>query len=74
MRVKVKCFATLASYSPEEGSVDMPEGATVRDVVEVLGIPGDDVKIRFVNGQHVGDDAVLHSDDHLGLFPAVGGG
>ena len=46
MNVEVRLFATLQPYLPAgaEGdgiSLDLPAGATVRDVVESLKIPGE---------------------------------
>ncbi|GFM35794.1 MoaD/ThiS family protein [Desulfovibrio psychrotolerans] len=74
MRIEIKCFATLAHYAPAEGVLDVEEGTRVEEVIALLQIPADEVKIRFINGVHVQPEAVLSSGDRLGLFPAVGGG
>lgn len=74
MRIDVKCFATLARFSPPGGALELPQGARVSDVMDMLGIAHDDVKIIFINGAHVAAEAALSEGDRLGLFPAVGGG
>lgn len=74
MNIEVKCFATLACHSPQGNDMDVPEGTTVAQIMEQLGIAKEDVKIIFINGIHVDTDAQLNSGDRLGLFPAVGGG
>jgi sulfur carrier protein ThiS len=74
MDITVKSFATLKQYQPENGAFQAPEGATVADVMQALGVPDNEVHIVFVNGRHAAKDAVLSPGDQVGLFPAVGGG
>ena len=75
MDLEIKCFATLAEFSPPEGKLrHVPEGATVARVMEMLHVPPDDVRIIFINGVHAAPEAQLRDGDRLGLFPAVGGG
>ena len=77
--VHVKLFATLRHYRPGLGlgeafPVELPDGATVRDLVRHLDLPEDQVKIIFVNALFRQMDHVLADGDELGIFPAVGGG
>ena len=74
MQIEIKCFATLADFTPEGGVMDVKDSATIRDVMEVLGVKEEDVKIMFINGKHESFESVLKEGDRLGLFPAVGGG
>ena len=74
MELEIKCFATLAEFSPPGGKLTLAEGMTVVQVIDLLGVPLDDVRIIFVNGVHAEVDTVLQSGDRLGLFPPVGGG
>jgi molybdopterin converting factor small subunit len=39
-----------------------------------LNIPSDQIKLVFLNGEHVDPDAVLKEGSRLGVFPPVGGG
>lgn len=75
MHVTIKCFATLSRFTPA-GAEAFPvdPGETVAGLVARLGIPLDDLKLVFLNGEHVGLDAALKDGDRVGLFPAVGGG
>lgn len=73
MRLTVKCFATLYTFEPAPDKT-FQDGATVRDVIDELGIPVDDVRIIFINGRGSELDAELKDGDRLGLFPPVGGG
>jgi molybdopterin synthase sulfur carrier subunit len=77
--VQVKLFATLRQNYPHLGigepmAVELPEGATVRQLLMHLQIPDEQVKIVFVN--HVIRDRghPLAQDDAVGVFPPVGGG
>jgi molybdopterin synthase sulfur carrier subunit len=77
--VHTKLFATLRDYRPglkigEAFPVDLPDGATVADLVRQLGVPEKEVKLIFVNGLMRELDHVLADGDELGIFPPVGGG
>ncbi len=79
MRISVKLFATLASYSLglQPGTpfdIDLAESATVGDLVHKLGIPSEETKITFVNGHIRNLDWVLRQSDEVGIFPPIGGG
>ena len=77
--VHVKLFATLRQRYPhleigEPMAVEMPDGATVSQLLAQLQIPDGQVKIVFVN--HVIRDRghQLVDGDVVGVFPPVGGG
>ena len=77
--VYVKLFATLRHLRPGLGigeafPVELPEGATVGDLVRELELPKDQVKLVFVNGLIRELDHVLADGDEVGIFPPVGGG
>jgi molybdopterin synthase sulfur carrier subunit len=79
MRVKVKLFASLASFSSafQPGipfDIELTESATVEDLIGKLGIPSEEVKISFVNGLIRDVDWVLKQGDEVGIFPPIGGG
>jgi molybdopterin converting factor small subunit len=77
--VQVKLFATLRYLRPGLGigealPVELPDGATVGDLVRKLELPKDEVKLVFVNALVREPDHVLADGDELGIFPPVGGG
>ncbi|WP_457571244.1 MoaD/ThiS family protein [Desulfovulcanus sp.] len=72
--IEVKCFATLAEYTPPEGQMDLSAGQDVAQLIKKLGIPEEEVKIVFVNGKKASLDTKLKDKDRVGIFPAVGGG
>jgi len=77
--VQVRLFATLRRHVPDLGlgeamPVELPDGATVGQLVERLGLPADQVKIVFVNGVAQEDGSRLSDGDEVGIFPPVGGG
>ncbi len=49
--------------------LELPEGATIRDAVDALGLKPEDVKIIFLNHLGVSDNRTLAGGDRLGLFP-----
>jgi molybdopterin converting factor small subunit len=79
MRVRVKLFATLSRYFGEAASgtpfeVDVPEDATLADLVNQLKLPRTEVNVLFVNGRSRSMDWVLGPGDEIGIFPLVAGG
>ena len=74
MRVRVKCFATLADHTPPDGVLDLPDGATVEAILPLIGLGPADIKLVFVNSRNSGLETVLVDADQVGIFPAVGGG
>jgi molybdopterin converting factor small subunit len=74
MKVKVKLFALLRQFGPDEQVVELAEGTTVDDVVRSLKLPGTIRLLRIVNGEHRPADHVLKDGDELALFPPIAGG
>jgi len=55
--------------------VEVEEGATLRDLIEWLGIAPESVHLAIVNGRAAPDRSThLAECDRVGLFPPVGGG
>ncbi|MGB9804225.1 MAG: MoaD/ThiS family protein [Desulfofundulus sp.] len=79
MRLEVRVFSGLEKYLPgvrfgQLIEVEHPEGTTVAELVDSLGIPRDQVFTVLVNGRHAAMNAVLQPGDRVSLFPPVGGG
>ena len=74
MKILVKVFANLRDGREKEQIMELPEGATPKDVADTLSIPFSDIAIIMVNGRRVEGDVALLENDTLALFPPVGGG
>jgi molybdopterin synthase sulfur carrier subunit len=79
VQVHVKLFATLRDQRPglgigESFPVDLPTGATVERLVQVLGLPPEEVRLVYINGRSQTEEYVLADGDQIGIFPPVGGG
>ncbi len=88
MRVYVKLFAFLADrvskalkeQYPEgirSGSrleLDLPEGATVENLVAELALRNERAKLIFVNGRAREIHHPLQPEDEVGIFPPIAGG
>lgn len=76
IKVKVKCFSTLvkADACDYQGSTEyeMPERATIRDLIEKLQLPVEAIKLVFLNGKEAPVDTLLKDGDQLGFSPATG--
>ena len=88
MQIQAKLYATLIRVVPDRISarypqsvragapldIELPEGSTLADLVDHLGLPPEKVRVIFVNGRVRQRDHVLTAGDEVGIFPPVGGG
>ena len=76
MEVTVRLFAMLRERAgASEVTVELPEGARVRDALAALGGLADGLPlVMAVNREYAPEDAVLGAGDELALIPPVSGG
>lgn len=79
MKIKVKLFASFGKYHPgtlpgTPFDLELPDGATLRDLIRRLGLPEEEVKVCFVNGRVEEWGYTLSDGDEAGIFPPIGGG
>jgi sulfur carrier protein ThiS len=74
MRVLVSLFASLRIDRFAEAEIELPEGATVTDLLDKLHIPLKDVGIVVVNARSGTFQQTLKADDRITLIPPIGGG
>jgi sulfur-carrier protein len=74
MRVLVSLFASLRIDRFGEAEIELPEGATVKDLLDKLHIPLKDVGIVVVNARSGTFQQTLQADDRITLIPPIGGG
>ncbi len=73
--IQIKLFATLTKHLPDNADAHPIEpGATVRPILEKLGVPLEQAKLIFIDGKRGSLDSVLNGGERLGIFPPVGGG
>jgi len=78
MQVHVKLFSRFREHLPREvrgeATLDLPDGATVADLLDRLGIVRR-VQLIAINDEPETDRArVLHEGDRVRVFPFVVGG
>lgn len=78
MPLEVRLYATLRQAAPASPdgvvSLDVPDGATVAQILSLIKIDPADVRMIMVNGVAAELDQTLKYGDRLGLFPPLGGG
>lgn len=74
MQIEVKLFATFRKGRFIKQNMDVPQGTSIGDILEILGIDEDETGVIFVNGRHASVSYGLEDSDVLSVFPLVGGG
>lgn len=79
VKIEVRLFANLADYLPRPARgaaaiVDLPEGASVAELVERLALPAELPRLLLVNGREVTLDHSLDAGDVVSIFPPLAGG
>lgn len=79
MKVEVRVFATLRRYLPELGInepriLEVPEGITLDEIRENLGLPAEEVKVIMVNHLQAAPEDLAVDGDRITYIPAVAGG
>ncbi len=79
MHITAKLHGTLRKYLPAGSpgnatQVEVPDGATVADVVSQLNIPPGHAKMIVSGDEHLELTSVLRDGQELNLFPPLAGG
>ena len=84
MKITFKLYATLTDYLPPESRssnqlpLDLPEGATIAEVVAPFNLPMKLVHLVLVNGVYVPPEQrgsrALVAGDGLAIWPPIAGG
>jgi len=79
MKVSVGLYATLQKFLPKntEGrrcEIELRDGATVGDLIELLNVPPKFAALRLVNGVQSKLDKKLSNGDKVSIFPQIAGG
>jgi sulfur carrier protein ThiS len=85
VKIVFKLYAQLTDYLPQQGrdqrhevDVELPEEATVAQVIERFGLPPPLIHLVFVNGVYVPPEhrpsRPLRDGDALAIWPKVAGG
>jgi len=79
MEVKVRLYATLSEHNPggqgnKPFTAEIPEGSTVVDLLEKLGVEKGKVKQVFIRHKSRPLDYQLEEGEQVAIFPPVAGG
>lgn len=74
INVKVRLFANLRENRDKEMMIELGEGSTIKDIIEILNISREDAAILLVNGLGAELDKILEDNDTVSIFPPIGGG
>jgi sulfur carrier protein ThiS len=84
MKIEFKLYASLGQYLPANVRQDnrmpleVPEGATIRQIIEPFGLPEKLVHLVLVNGVYIPPEQrlthALREGDVLAIWPPIAGG
>lgn len=78
MKVQVKLHAQLRKFAPAKDkalfSVELADGATVKDLLARIGVPAEKARLIIVNGIRCEPSAPLTDKALVDLFPPLAGG
>ncbi len=74
IKVKVFLFSTLQTDRFVEQSIQLPENASVPDLLALLGINKNDVGILVINKKDATFNSRLKQGDTITMIPPIGGG
>ena len=79
MKIEIRLFASLACYARDvmldsDDCLSFEGPAIIRDAIQRLGVPEDQIKLVFLNGVGASLYSSLKDKDRVGIFPPIGGG
>lgn len=79
VHVEVRVFATLRRYLPEldigePKLLEVPQGTTLGEIREGLGLPIEEVKVIMRNNRQADEEDLAQDGDRITYIPAVAGG
>jgi sulfur carrier protein ThiS len=77
MKIRVELQAYLEDYSPDgqdKFSYEMPDGATVADLIRKLGVPEELASVIAIGDQAADASQELNEGDRVTVIPPVAGG
>lgn len=74
IHIEVRLFATFRESREKKYFLELPEGANILKILQLLDIEEKEVSIMLLNGIDGGSSRELSDGDVLSLFPPVGGG
>jgi molybdopterin converting factor small subunit len=79
MKIDVELHSYLDQYSPNGDDAraftyDLPDGATVRDLIRALRVPAELASVIIVSGEPADETRALKDGDRVTLIPPIAGG
>jgi len=74
MRIKVKLYGDFLKYGPEESYLEISENATVKAILDRIGIKELNYIMILINAKRSWFNDTVRDGDTVHIFSPVGGG
>jgi molybdopterin converting factor small subunit len=76
IRAEVKLFADLIKYGPSRSMVDLPEGTSIKNIIDKFNLREEKRKLIIIlNGKPCHEkDVIIGDGDTIAFFPPLAGG
>ncbi|HQO41003.1 MAG TPA: MoaD/ThiS family protein [Spirochaetota bacterium] len=74
MKATVKLFASLRTGRFDLSEIELVNGSSITDLLELLQIEQKEAAIIFINGVHAEYTSNIKECDQIAIFPPIGGG
>ncbi|MBN1222803.1 MAG: MoaD/ThiS family protein [Candidatus Aminicenantes bacterium] len=76
MLIHIRLLGSFAKFGSKlnDGMLNLEMGACIKDVIDELRMPSQNIMLVLINGHHASLNAELSEGDIVQIFPPVGGG
>ncbi|MCR4429649.1 MAG: MoaD/ThiS family protein [Tepidanaerobacteraceae bacterium] len=72
--VRIRAHHLIKNFKKKEIELDLSKETCLKEILNAIGVPEDDVGMVIVNGRWRQKDCIIKDNDAVELFPYMDGG